>query len=74
MTRFQALFIYWLREKCNCSWRAIDAHFNNRYNKDGTRKNITEEISFNIWTIGGNQLGGMILCQEASKLLNIQFD
>jgi len=49
MTKFQALFVYWLREKCNCSWRALDAHFNNRYNEDGSNKKIEDKINFDIY-------------------------
>lgn len=74
MTRFQAISIYYLREKCNCSWRALAAHFYNRYNYDWTNK-LKEEVQiFNICLTGGNQIDGLMLHQESMKILNIQYE
>lgn len=76
LTRFQALFIAYLRLecKCDCSWRSVAAHFNNRYNKDGSCKLLKEREDYNVFTYGGNQLEGMILCDEASKILKIKIE
>ncbi len=74
MTRFQAIFIYYLREKCDCSWRALAAHFYNRYNYDWTNKLKSEIQTFDIYTIGGNQIEGMLLHKESMKLLNIRYE
>jgi len=74
MTKFQALFVYWLREKCNCSWRALDAHFNNRYNEDGSNKKIEDKINFDTLTLGGNQLNGILLHEKSMKILNIFYE
>lgn len=74
MTRFQAIFIYYLREKCDCSWRALAAHFYNRYNYDWTNKLKSEIQTFDICTIGGNQIEGMLLHEESMKLLNIRYE
>lgn len=74
MTRFQAIFIYYLREKCDCSWRALAAHFYNRYNYDWTNKLKSEIQTFDSYTIGGNQIEGMLLHKESMKLLNIRYE
>lgn len=70
MTKFQALFIKYLRIKNNCTWRSVAANYYNRYNEDGTMKPYKERIIFEYFTIGGNQLTGRWLCDEAMKLLN----
>ena len=62
MTKFQALFVLWLRHEsmCACSWRALSGNYNARYN-DGS-----------IWKykgIGGNQIDGIMLEEEAFKIL-----
>lgn len=74
MTKFQALFVYWLRERCDCSWRALAAHFYNRYNYDWSNKLTTETYSYNICTFGGNQIEGMVLHEESMKILNIKYE
>lgn len=69
MTKFQALFIKYLRTRCDCTWRAVAAHFYNRYSLDYKLKSFEERIDFNTMTWGGNQIDGMMLCDEAMELL-----
>lgn len=62
MTRFQALFVKFLRIRCDGSWRWVAGMYGRRY---------VEKIPFTpTTTYGGNQLDGMFLCDEAMKLLN----
>ena len=74
MKRFQALFIYYLRERCECTWRALAAHYYNRYNEAGELLNIKDRVEFEMCTFGGNQIDGMYLCREASDVLGIEID
>ncbi len=62
MTKFQALFIKYLRVELEGSWRWVAAKYDMRY-KDNL------PFTFES-TIGGNQLEGLKLCDEAQKLLN----
>ena len=66
MTKFQALFVAYLRLRCEGSWRWVAAKYDERY---------SQKIPFILKsTIGGNQIDGMQLCQSASNILNIQVD
>ena len=71
MTRFQALFVFYLRnEKLQgCSWRALAAHYFNRYDINGNLISLEKREVFEYLTHGGNQIDGMFLCNEASKVL-----
>ncbi len=61
MTRFEALFIKYLRVKCDGSWRWVAAKYSERY---------SSKIPFNLHCpFGGNQLDGIRLCREAQQLL-----
>lgn len=62
MTRFEALFIKYLRVRCGGSWRWVSRKWNARYREN---KPFKMEI-----TCGGNQLDGMFLCNDAQELLN----
>jgi hypothetical protein len=66
ITKFQALFITYLRLRCEGSWRWVAAKYEERY---------TEKIPFKMTlTFGGNQIDGMFLCNKAGKILNIECD
>jgi hypothetical protein len=66
LTKFQALYIKYLREKCEGSWRWVAAKFEQRY---------TDKVPFkHESTFGGNQLDGMSLCSEAMSILNEQWE
>jgi hypothetical protein len=61
MTKFQALFVKYLRIRCNGSWRFVAGKYSNRYEYG---------LPFNYdssW--GGNQLIGMDLCNKAMDIL-----
>ena len=61
MTKFQALFVKYLRIKCDGSWRWVAAKYEERY---------TLKIPFKLgMTSGGNQIVGMNLCNEAMNIL-----
>ena len=67
MTKFQALFVLWLRHEkfCDCSWRALAGNYYARYEK------------CSMWKYDGydgNQLDGMQLDIDASKILGINTD
>lgn len=62
MTKFQALFIKYLRVKLGGSWRWVAAKYEMRY-KD--KLSFTHES-----TCGGNPLYGIFLCDNAMVLLN----
>lgn len=62
LTKFQALFIKYLRIKCDGSWRWVAAKYKARYDDN---KPFNYEM-----TMGGNQLDGMILCSSAMSILN----
>lgn len=66
MTRYQALFVAYLRMKCEYSWRAVAGRYERRYED---KLPFTYEMS-----IGGNQITGIELCKESSKILNIIVD
>lgn len=70
MTKTQAIFIKYLWERCNCSMRSVAAHYYNRYNSDGHLIPFKDRKVFEFMTYGGNQLDGIILIDEASKILN----
>ena len=77
MTKFQALFVLYLRHEkfCGCSWRALAAHYGNRYNMiTGEFKSLHDRIVFDKLTYGGNQIDGIILEEEASKILKFPDD
>ncbi len=62
MTKFQALFIKYLRVKCDGTWRWVAGKYEMRYK---------DKIPFsNNSTFGGNQMQGIWLCDEAMKFLN----
>jgi len=62
MTRFQALYVKYLRTRLDGSWRWVDGMYNRRY---------VEKIPFNpSMTYGGNQICGMDLCEQAQDLLD----
>ena len=60
MTKFQALFVLWLRHNSlrDCSWRELAAHYYNRYKSDGTLLPFNERINFKETPLSGNQLSG----------------
>lgn len=61
MTRFQALFVKYLRIRCDGSWRWVAAKYEDRY---------IHNNSFKIGlTHGGNQIIGRDLCNEAMNML-----
>jgi len=61
MTRFEALYIKYLRVKLDGSWRWVDGMHNRRY---------LDNFPFNPeMNYGGNQLNGMLLCGEAMEFL-----
>lgn len=73
MTKFQAIFILWLRHPnfCDYSFELVQYHYYNRYNFDGTRKSIDEQnnktsLSNNI----AEKNKGIRLVSEAYNLLN----
>jgi len=66
LTKSQALFIAYLRIRCNGSWRWVAAKFSERYFENKPFK-LTS-------TVGGNQLEGLVLCNLASNILNIKID
>lgn len=77
MTKFQALYILYLRhsEMCGCSWRALAAHYYNRYNSiTNELKQIDERIKYGTFTFGGNQIDGIELEKEAFKILSKDID
>lgn len=69
MTRFQALYIAYLRLECKCngSWRWVAARFVDRYDKNIPFKGLE-------MTYGGNQIDGLILCKSASEILGINIE
>lgn len=72
MTKFQALFILWLRHESfyNCSWRALAWHYYNRYTYNGKVKAYKyRDTKKRYFTPGGNQLEGIFLEEEAFKIL-----
>lgn len=62
MTKFQALFIKYLRVRLDGSWRWVAQKYEDRY----TNK---EPFSFEN-TLGGNQIDGIYLCEGAMLVLN----
>jgi len=62
MTKFQALFVLWLRHEqfCDCSWRALAGYYNARY---------TTGTMWNYTGIAGNQIYGIELEREAFEIL-----
>jgi len=69
MTRFQALYVAFLRLECksNGSWRWVAARYYDRYDKK------IPFLGYDM-TYGGNQIDGMYLCAEAGKILKINLD
>ncbi len=62
LTKFQALFIKYLRVRHHGTWRWVAGKWDERYNK---------KIPFNEEsTFGGNQITGMELCDAAMDYLN----
>lgn len=74
MGPFQALYVKLLREKYECTWRAVAAHYYNRYTYEGDLIQFKDRISFEFMTVGGNQIDGMLLCRDASDILGIEVD
>lgn len=62
MTKYQALVVKYLRMRCEGSWRWVAAKYSERYDN---KIPFNHEMSF-----GGNQIDGLELCREASKILN----
>lgn len=61
MTKFQALYVKYLRIKCEGSWRWVSAHYDNRY---------LYHLPFNPdEMVMGNQPYGADLCNRAMDLL-----
>lgn len=60
MTKFQALFVLWLRHNSfrDHSWRELAAHYYNRYKSDDTLLPFNERINFKETPIFGNQISG----------------
>lgn len=73
MTRSQAVFVKFLRVRMGCSWRSVAAHYFNRYNFDGTLKDLNSRIVFhgftNCMAVGATQIDGVELCDQAADLL-----
>lgn len=66
MTKFQALFVKYLRVRCDGSWRWVAGKYEERY---------IHKIPFKFEpTFGGNQILGMDLCDTAMELLNETID
>lgn len=66
MTKFQALYIAYLRAKMEGSWRWVSASYKRRY---------VDKLPFSLNTVCvEEQTYGKELCKEASKLLNINVD
>jgi len=66
MTISQALYIKYLRERCNGSWRWVAIKYENRY---------VHKLPFNNNSVyGGNQLEGMKLCSQAMITLKEKWD
>lgn len=66
MTKFQALYVAFLRceNKCFGSWRWVAAKYDERYK---------QKIPFNYNMIyGGNQIDGMKLCKKAETILQLE--
>ena len=61
MTRFQALYVKYLRIRCKGSWRWIAARYEDRYKR---KIPFDSNMSF-----GGNQITGILLCKQAKQLL-----
>ena len=74
MSKFQALYVYYLRERCECTWRALAAHYYNRYTEEGKLISPKDRTEFEMFTVGGNQIDGMLLCRDASDILGIKVD
>jgi len=66
MTKFQALFVVYLRIRCEGSWRWVAAKYRQRYFEN-------KPFTLNM-TIGGNQIEGINLCRLASNILNTTID
>ena len=62
MTKFQALFVKYLRVRCDGSWRWVAGKWNMRYN---LHLPFTMESTY-----GGNQIDGMELCYKSQEILN----
>ncbi len=66
MTRFQALFVCYLRCRIEGTWRYVAGKWYIRY---------TDKKPFNYdSTWGGNQLDGMFLFTRASEILGFNVD
>ena len=62
MTRFQALYIKYLRITCDGSWRWVAGKYSERY---------YQKLPFKMEsTSGGDQMDGIELCGEAMDLLD----
>ena len=69
MTKFQALYVLWLRHDTlqSCSWRALAGHFAARYGVLENTKRLSKRFVYDGF--GGNQIDGMMIEAEAFKLL-----
>lgn len=66
MTRFQALYVKYLRVRLGCSWRVISAMYTNRYHF---------KVPFNLkLQENTSQQYGRLICYEAEELLKERFD
>ncbi len=74
MTKFQVLFVLYLRHQslCDCSLRTLAAHYYNRY-EPFTKEVISFDKRNNFLrnglTFGGNQIEGMQLEEKAFDIL-----
>lgn len=72
MTKSQALFVLYLRNESmmGCSWRALAAHYQNRYDRWSEKLIPFEDREdFSFGTFGGNQIDGMELESSAYEIL-----
>ena len=67
MTKFQALYILFLREKCEGSYRWVAANYNNRYVKQIPFQGIKMSIN-------GNQLEGIELIKKSNQILKLNIE
>ena len=68
MTRFQALYVAYLRCRCEGTWRWVSVRYHQRYD---------EKIPFQgdgFACTYGNQIIGADLCSQASAILGFNVD
>ena len=67
MTQYKALFIKFLRVKHGYTWRAVQREIDTRYEFKKPFNSLHMSHS-------GNQIDGMINCENAMKFLNETFE